>query len=65
MVERFLNRLNVVRGIGGGVVCIVLAVGAFSHGGWFGWTAGPALLAVAVYAFVWPVLWPKYRAPAP
>ena len=64
MVERFFNGLNVVRGIGGGVVFIVLAVGAFSYGGWFGWIAGPVLLAVALYAFVGPIVWPKYRTPA-
>ena len=63
MVERVFNGLNVARGIVGGVVCIALAVGAFSYGGWFGWIAGPALLVAAVYAFAWPVLWPKYRPP--
>ena len=63
VVERFFNGLNVVRGIGAGVVCIALAVGAFSYGRWFGWIAGPALLGVALYAFVWPVVWPKYRTP--
>jgi hypothetical protein len=63
MVERFLNRLNVIRGVGAGVVCIVLASGALSYGGWFGWITGPALLGVALYAFIWPVRWPKYRPP--
>lgn len=63
MIERFLNGFNVVRGIGGGVVCIALAVGAFLYGGWFGWIAGLALLGVAAYAFLWPLLWPKYRTP--
>lgn len=62
-VDRFFNTLNVFRGIGGGIVCIVLAVGAFSYGGWFGWIAGPVLLGVALYAFLWPFLWPKYRSP--
>jgi len=64
MVERFFNGLNVARGILGGFVCIGLAVSAFSYGGWFGWIAGIALLAAALYAFVWPVRWPKYRRPA-
>jgi hypothetical protein len=61
MVERFVNRLNVIRGVGAGVVCIVLASGALSYGGWFGWVTGLALLGVALYAFIWPVRWPKYR----
>src|SRR5256885_2146735 len=53
MVDRFLNRLNAVRGVGAGVVCIVLASGALSYGGWFGWITGPALLGVALDAFIW------------
>jgi hypothetical protein len=63
MVERFFNGLNVIRGIGFGIVCLVLAVGAFSWGGWFGWISGLVLVAFALYGFVGPVLWPKYHPP--
>lgn len=63
-VDRLFNGLNVVRGIGFGVVCIVLAAGAFALGGWFGWISGAVLLALAIYGFVGPMLWPKYRPPA-
>jgi hypothetical protein len=74
MLHRFLHPdfssawseggLNVVRGVGFGVVCVVLAAGAFALGGWFGWIGGAVLLLLALYGFVGPLLWPKYRPPA-
>jgi hypothetical protein len=63
-VDRVLNGLNVVRGVGFGVICIVLAAGAFALGGWLGWIIGSVLLGFALYGFVGPLLWPKYRGPA-
>jgi hypothetical protein len=62
-VERILNTLNVFRGIIGGTVLVVFAVFAFSTGGWTGWVIGACLLGAAVYAFIWPFRWPKYRPP--
>jgi hypothetical protein len=63
-VDRVLNGLNVVRGIGFAIICVVLAVGAIVLGGWFGWISGSVLLALALYGFVGLLLWPKYRPPA-
>jgi len=63
-VDRFFNGLNVMRGFGFGVICLVLAVGAFVRGGWYGWIGGAVLLVLALSGFVTPVLWPKYRPPA-
>jgi hypothetical protein len=63
-VDRLLNGLNVVRGVGFGVICVVLAIGAIALGGWLGWIVGSVLLAFALYGFVGPLLWPKYRRPA-
>jgi hypothetical protein len=63
-VDRFFNGLNVIRGFGFGVICVVLAVGAFALGGWLGWIVGAILLLLALFGFASPVLWPKYRPPA-
>jgi hypothetical protein len=63
-VDRLFNGLNVVRGIGFGVICVVLGIGAIALGGWLGWIGGSVLLALALYGFVGPLLWPKYRPPA-
>jgi hypothetical protein len=63
MVERFFNRLNVVRGAGGAILFSVIAVAAIIAGGWQGWLIGFVFLALAVYALLWPWKWPKYRPP--
>src|SRR5947199_4389613 len=63
VVERFFNRLNVVRGIGFAILCAALAAAAISSGGWAGWLIGSVLLALALYGLVGPWLWPKYRSP--
>lgn len=63
MVERFFNRVNVMRGIGFGILCLAVAVAAIASGGWQGWLIGAVFLVLALYGFVAPVLWPKYRAP--
>ena len=63
MVDRFFNRINVVRGVGFGVLCLVVAVAAISSGGWQGWLIGAVFLILALYGFVAPVLRPRYRAP--
>jgi hypothetical protein len=63
MVERFFNRVNVVRGVGFGILCLVVAVAAISSGGWQGWVIGAVFLVLAVYGFVGPVLRPRYRTP--
>jgi hypothetical protein len=63
MVERFLNRVNVARGIGFGILCTAIAVAAISAGGWQGWLIGAVCLVLALYGFVAPFRWPRYRPP--
>src|SRR5437868_15052924 len=40
VVERFFNRLNVVRGIGFAILCAPLVAAATSFGRWAGWLSG-------------------------
>jgi uncharacterized protein (DUF58 family) len=61
VVERFFNRVNVLRGIWGAILFGVIAVAAIVSGGWQGWLIGFVFLVLAVYALVWPWKWPKYR----
>jgi predicted cobalt transporter CbtA len=63
VVERFFNRVNVLRGIGFAVLCAAIAAAAISSGGWQGWLIGAVFLVLALYGLVGPSLWPKYRPP--
>src|SRR5207302_595978 len=53
-VERVLGAVDAIRGLGGGVLVLVIAVASFTAGGTAGWALGGCLLVLhAVFARDW------------
>jgi hypothetical protein len=63
VLERFFNSLDVIRGIGGGILFTGIGIAAISYDDLAGWLIGAFLVPWGVWCFVGPIVRPRYRSP--